>query len=238
MCLKKKGILAMVLKKRGIPDICRIINDTAGMTTPFYSAQDVFSIQVRSLEYVPLAEGGDECPYIQFSFYNAQNQSTGWTYIRPGQTEAPCVTFSNATVIGYNGVTRSGRSCCGLAEYENKPMIFTRIGRAIFHMSFHLPERHVPLIHPKKSMMKAWISLRCLGSTLSIQIHSLQLAPVNISRASSKMRFSSFTYSWWSSRPPQPTLFVGEQPALPSLRQQASARRLQKPRVQLVPLSL
>ena len=23
MCLKKKGILAMVLKKRGIPDICR-----------------------------------------------------------------------------------------------------------------------------------------------------------------------------------------------------------------------
>jgi hypothetical protein len=24
MCLKKKGILAMVLKKRGIPDICRL----------------------------------------------------------------------------------------------------------------------------------------------------------------------------------------------------------------------
>jgi hypothetical protein len=82
-----------------------IINDTAGITTPFYPAQDVFSIQVRSLEYVPPAEGGDECPYIQFSFYNAQNQSTGWTYIRPGQTDTPCVTFANATVTGYNGVT-------------------------------------------------------------------------------------------------------------------------------------
>jgi hypothetical protein len=61
--------------------------------------------QVRSLEYIPPAEGGDKCPYIQFSFFNAQNQSTGWTYIRPGQTDVPCVTFSNATVTGYNGVT-------------------------------------------------------------------------------------------------------------------------------------
>jgi hypothetical protein len=82
-----------------------IIEDTAGVTKPFYSAQDAFSIQVRSLEYVTPAEGGDECPYIQFSFFNAQNQSTGWTYIRPGQTDVPCVTFANATVICYNGVT-------------------------------------------------------------------------------------------------------------------------------------
>jgi hypothetical protein len=82
-----------------------IIEDTAGVTKPFYSAQDAFSIQVRSLEYVTPAGGGDECPYIQFSFFNAQNQSTGWTYIRPGQTDVPCVTFANATVAGYNGVT-------------------------------------------------------------------------------------------------------------------------------------
>jgi hypothetical protein len=81
-----------------------IIEDTAGVTKPFYSAQDPFSIQVRSLEYVTPTKGGDECPYIQFSF-NAQNQSTGWTYIRPGQTDVPCVTFANATVTGYNGVT-------------------------------------------------------------------------------------------------------------------------------------
>jgi hypothetical protein len=39
------------------------------------------------------------------SFFNAQNQSTGWTYIRPRQTDVPCVTFANATVTGYNGVT-------------------------------------------------------------------------------------------------------------------------------------
>src|SRR5260370_24627002 len=64
-----------------------IIEDTAGVTKPFYSGQDAFPIQVRSLEYVTPAEGGDECPYIQFSFFNAQNQSTGWTYIRPGQTD-------------------------------------------------------------------------------------------------------------------------------------------------------
>jgi hypothetical protein len=30
MCLKKKGILAMVLKKRGIPDICRILYSVDG----------------------------------------------------------------------------------------------------------------------------------------------------------------------------------------------------------------
>lgn len=81
-----------------------IIKDTAGVTTPFYSVQDVFPIQVRSLQYGP-PEGGDKCPYIQFSFYNSQNQSTGWTYIRPGQTDNPCVTFANATVTGYNGIT-------------------------------------------------------------------------------------------------------------------------------------
>ena len=38
-------------------------------------------------------------------FFNAQNESTGWTYIRPGQTDVPCVTFANVTVTGYNGVT-------------------------------------------------------------------------------------------------------------------------------------
>jgi hypothetical protein len=81
------------------------VEDTAGVTKLFYSAQDPFSIQVRSLEYVTLAKGRDKCPYIQFSFFNAQNQSTGWTYIRPRQTDILCVTFANATVTGYNGIT-------------------------------------------------------------------------------------------------------------------------------------
>jgi hypothetical protein len=41
-----------------------IIEDIASVTKLFYLAQDAFPIQVRSLEYVTLVEGGDECPYI------------------------------------------------------------------------------------------------------------------------------------------------------------------------------
>ena len=46
-----------------------------------------------------------DCPYIQFSFYDSTNQSTGTTYIAPGQYYTPCVEFGGATVVGYSGVT-------------------------------------------------------------------------------------------------------------------------------------
>ena len=49
-------------------------------------------------------KGDANCSYIQFSFFNAKNQTAGWTYMKPGQTESPCVSFFNSTITGYSGV--------------------------------------------------------------------------------------------------------------------------------------
>jgi hypothetical protein len=48
-----------------------------------------------------------------------KNQSTGWTYIRPGQTDVPCVTFANTTVTGYNGVTMLTDVPANLLDWAN-----------------------------------------------------------------------------------------------------------------------
>jgi hypothetical protein len=52
-----------------------------------------------SLSYIG-PSGTDGCPYIQFSFLTAKNQSAGW--VKPGQADSACVAFANATVTGYD----------------------------------------------------------------------------------------------------------------------------------------
>ena len=82
-----------------------IIKDTAAVIQPLYPTQGLASFPVKSLYYVTPSEGNVSCPYVQFSFFNVKNQTAGWTYIRPGQTESPCVSFFNSTITGYSGVT-------------------------------------------------------------------------------------------------------------------------------------
>jgi len=79
-----------------------IIKDTAGLNTPFNLTPEN-NIQIMSLLYVS-PDQLTNCPYMQFSFYDANNQSAGFTYITPGQTFTPCVQFGGA-VVSYSGVT-------------------------------------------------------------------------------------------------------------------------------------
>jgi hypothetical protein len=50
MCLKKKGILAMVLKKRGIPDICR--NKKSELNKSFFKlVNKIYDINYSSMRH-------------------------------------------------------------------------------------------------------------------------------------------------------------------------------------------
>lgn len=52
-----------------------------------------------------LLEKATNCPYIQFSFFDASNQTAGFTYITPGQNYSSCVSFDGSAVVSYSGVT-------------------------------------------------------------------------------------------------------------------------------------
>ena len=83
-----------------------IIDDTAGVITPFNSTQ-VNGVPIMSLAYTtPLID--TNCSYIQFSFFDASNQTTGFTYIKPGQIYNSCVSFDGSTAVSYSGVTMLG----------------------------------------------------------------------------------------------------------------------------------
>jgi hypothetical protein len=95
-----------------------IIEDTAAVIRPLLT-QDSFPFAAQSLAYVTPDEGAAGCPYIQFSFFNAKSQNAGWTYIRPGQTNSPCVSFFNGTITGYSGVTMLTEVPDNLLEWAN-----------------------------------------------------------------------------------------------------------------------
>ncbi|KIM93507.1 hypothetical protein OIDMADRAFT_61441 [Oidiodendron maius Zn] len=82
-----------------------VIGDTAGFITSFNSTQVDALPPIMSLLLV--ITGGNQtndCPYIQFSFYDANDSITGFTYITPGQIHSPCITF-DGQVTAYSGIT-------------------------------------------------------------------------------------------------------------------------------------
>jgi hypothetical protein len=44
------------------------------------------------------------CPYIQFTFYDANNLTVGSKYLAPGQVNTPCISFVSG-VTAYSGIT-------------------------------------------------------------------------------------------------------------------------------------
>lgn len=61
----------------------------------------------------------NDCPYIQFGFYDANNSITGSTYVTPGQIHLPCITF-DGEVTAYSGVTMLTTVPDGLLELANQ----------------------------------------------------------------------------------------------------------------------
>jgi hypothetical protein len=88
----------------GFPWGTTILEDTVGVITPFNSTQE-YDVQVMSLSYVTPLLNSTNCPYIQFEFFDASNQTAGVTYITPGQNYTPCVTFDGTQVVAYSGGT-------------------------------------------------------------------------------------------------------------------------------------
>lgn len=83
-----------------------ILGDTAGVRTPFNLTSLGSVSQIKSMAYVTPSENKTgSCPYLQFEFFNAKNQTAGYTYIMPGQLETSCVLFDGSQVTAYNGVT-------------------------------------------------------------------------------------------------------------------------------------
>jgi hypothetical protein len=90
-----------------------IINDTAGSVMPLSNTS-----WIRSLSYsASPTKNATECPYIQFSFFNSDNQSIGWTFIAPGQNRSSCVKF-NSAAVSYSAVTMSAGVPEDLLEQE------------------------------------------------------------------------------------------------------------------------
>ena len=82
-----------------------VIGDTAGVITPFNSTQVNASPPIMSLLLVVTSGNQtNDCPYIQLSFYDANNLITGSTYVAPGQIKTPCITF-DGKVTAYSGIT-------------------------------------------------------------------------------------------------------------------------------------
>ena len=90
-----------------------VIEDTAGSILPLSSSG------ANSLSYFSgLNKNATDCPYIQFDFFNSNNQSVGWTFIAPGQNYTPCVQFSSAAV-SYSAVTMFAGVPESLLELED-----------------------------------------------------------------------------------------------------------------------
>jgi hypothetical protein len=82
------------------------IGDTAGVITPFNLTSLGSVPQIKSIGYVTPSENKTgSCPYLQFGFFTAENQTAGYTYITPGQLESPCIQFDGNQVTAYSGVT-------------------------------------------------------------------------------------------------------------------------------------
>lgn len=81
------------------------LRDTSGAITRFNDSQKGAMPPIGSLIYaIPSANETASCPYIQYTFYDAENLTVGSTYITPGQDVYPCISFASA-VTAYSGIT-------------------------------------------------------------------------------------------------------------------------------------
>jgi hypothetical protein len=81
------------------------LGDTSGVITPFNSTQLGAVPPILSLlKVIPGENQTTSCPYMQYIFYDANNYTVGSTYITPGQTHSPCISFDRE-VTAYSCAT-------------------------------------------------------------------------------------------------------------------------------------
>ena len=98
-----------------------VVQDTGGLITPFDLTDFNFVPQIGSINYSPTGnETTGSSPYLQFWFYDTNNQIVGFTFITPGQLQSPCISFNGSQVAAYSGVTLASKPPTDLLEWANE----------------------------------------------------------------------------------------------------------------------
>jgi hypothetical protein len=88
----------------------------------FYSVDPSLVPQLGSISYSGPATNQTtaDCPYLQFWFYDTNNQTVDFTFITPGQAQAPCISFNGIQVVAYSGFTMTTTPPAELLEWVNE----------------------------------------------------------------------------------------------------------------------
>ena len=103
-----------------------VMEDTGGLITPFDLTDLHFVPQIASLRYsIPTKnDTAGSCPYIEFWFYDTNQQIVDFTVIVPGQLHSPCISFNGSYVVAYSGLTQATKPPADLLEWvdEGSPL--------------------------------------------------------------------------------------------------------------------